>query len=181
MKYTIGMAAKATGKAKSTISRDVRNGTISAEKNDDGSFSIDASELIRVYPDAFDPNRSENTISNDTQPHKSVIETGGLQAELEGLRERLRLIDTERERERRQLSDQIEDLRRRLDTEGEERRKLTAILTDQRKAKIAQQETSLPVPIVQAAEPTQNPAAAQTPMQQQAGLWSRLRATFARK
>ncbi len=166
MKYTIGTAAKATGKAKSTISRDVKEGTISAEKNEDGSFSIDASELIRVYPDAFDPNRPENTVSNDKQPHKSVIETGGLQAELEGLRERLRLIDTERERERRQLSDQIEDLRRRLDAEGEERRKLTAILTDQR---------------VKPAEPDQSPAAAQAPIPQQAGLWSRLRYAVTRK
>jgi hypothetical protein len=157
MKYTIGTAAKATGKAKSTISRDLKDGTLSADKNDDGSYSIDASELIRVYPDVFDPNRSENTISNDQQPLKTPMGTEGLQAEVERLRERLSVTDIERERERQQLTNQIEDLRRRLDSEGEERRKLTAILTDQRQ----------PPP---APEPP--PPAAQKPAQ---GLWGRVR------
>ena len=50
MSYTIGTAAKATGKAKSTISRDIKNGRISAEKQPDGSYLIDPSELHRVYP-----------------------------------------------------------------------------------------------------------------------------------
>ena len=157
MKYTIGTAAKATGKAKSTISRDLKDGTLSADKNDDGSYSIDASELIRVYPDVFDPNRSENTVSNDPQPMKTPNETEGLQAEVERLRERLSVTDIERDRERQQLTNQIEDLRRRLDSEGEERRKLTAILTDQRQ----------PPP---APEPP--PPVAQRPAQ---GLWGRVR------
>lgn len=159
MKYTIGTAAKATGKAKSTISRDLKDGTLSAEKNEDGSYSIDPSELMRVYKEAFDPNRSENIEPNDMQPQRDPNETGGLQAEVELLRERLQLIDTERERERRQLSDQIEDLRRRLDLEGEERRKLTAILTDQR---------TPPKPEPQPAAAPVKPAPA--------GLWGRLRA-----
>ena len=50
MSYTIGTAAKATGKAKSTISRDVKSGRISAERQPDGSYLIDPSELHRVYP-----------------------------------------------------------------------------------------------------------------------------------
>jgi excisionase family DNA binding protein len=45
--YTIGTAAKATGKSKSTISRDVEKGKISAVKNEDGSFAIDPAELHR--------------------------------------------------------------------------------------------------------------------------------------
>jgi hypothetical protein len=157
MKYTIGTAAKATGKAKSTISRDLKDGTLSADKNDDGSYSIDASELIRVYPDVFDPNRSENTISNDPQPIKTPTGTEGLQAEVERLRERLSVTGIERDRERQQLTNQIEDLRRRLDSEGEERRKLTAILTDQRQ----------PPP---APEPPP-PAPQKSPQ----GLWGRVR------
>jgi hypothetical protein len=58
------------------------------------------------------------------------------------LRERLALLTEERERERAQLTDQIQDLRRRLDGEvdarradAEERRKLTSPLTDQRQSK----------------------------------------------
>jgi hypothetical protein len=48
------------------------------------------------------------------------------------LRERMAELGTMQDRERQQLTDQIEDLRRRLDTEAEERRKMTALLTDQR-------------------------------------------------
>jgi len=55
---------------------------------------------------------------------------------VERLREHLASIGTERERERQQLIQQIEDLRRRLDQLEQERRdkdrQLTALLTDQR-------------------------------------------------
>jgi hypothetical protein len=43
-------AARAVGRAKSTISRDVKSGRISATRNLDGSVSIDPVELHRVYP-----------------------------------------------------------------------------------------------------------------------------------
>lgn len=48
------------------------------------------------------------------------------------LRRELAFMTAEREREREQLQARIDDLSRRLDAEGEERRRLTAILTDQR-------------------------------------------------
>jgi septal ring factor EnvC (AmiA/AmiB activator) len=67
-----------------------------------------------------------------------------LEGELQHLRERLSSVELERDREREQLTDQIEDLRRRLDRTEEERREkdrqLTAVLTDQR-----QQVEPLPV------------------------------------
>lgn len=47
--YTLGQAAKAVGRSKAALSRAVKNGTISAEKQPDGSFKIAASELFRVY------------------------------------------------------------------------------------------------------------------------------------
>lgn len=134
--YTIGTAAKATGKSKSTISRDIDKGKISAVKNEDGSYSIDPAELHRVYPPVSQSNGSSNGQSNDSQPAKFADGTGGLDAELQHLRERLSSLELEREREREQLTDQIEDLRRRLDRADEERREkdrqLTALLTDER-------------------------------------------------
>jgi hypothetical protein len=39
MSYTIGTAAKATGKAKSTISRDIKNGRISQPKNNQAAHT----------------------------------------------------------------------------------------------------------------------------------------------
>jgi hypothetical protein len=134
--YTIGTAAKATGKSKSTISRDIDKGKISAVKNEDGSFSIDPAELHRVYPPVSQSNGSSNGQSNDPQPQNFDSGTGGLEGELQHLRERLSSLELEREREREQLTDQIEDLRRRLDRTEEDRREkdrqLTALLTDQR-------------------------------------------------
>src|SRR5689334_12865996 len=108
--YTIGTAATATGKAKSTISRDIKSGKISAMKNEDGSYSIDPAELHRVYPPVSQSNGSSNGQSNDSQPQNSLAGTGGLEAELQHLRERLSAVELEREREREQLTDQIEDL-----------------------------------------------------------------------
>lgn len=50
MSFSISRAAKEAGLSKSTISRAVKSGRISAQKQDDGSFLIDPAELFRVYP-----------------------------------------------------------------------------------------------------------------------------------
>ena len=52
------------------------------------------------------------------------------------LRQRIEAAEAERERERAQLTDRIEHLERRLDDERDERRRLTALLTDQRPAMV---------------------------------------------
>ena len=50
MSYTLGEAAKAVGKSKGTISKAIKSGKISAVKQENGSFRIEAAELHRVYP-----------------------------------------------------------------------------------------------------------------------------------
>jgi len=50
MKHTAGTASKAVGKTKSTITKAIASGKLSAIKNDNGAWEIDASELYRVYP-----------------------------------------------------------------------------------------------------------------------------------
>lgn len=134
--YTIGTAAKATGKAKSTISKAINSGTISATKNEDGSYSIDPAELHRVFPAEGSANSPEKHLLDDLEPSELLFENGRLQGELKQLRERLAELDAMQERERKQLNEQIEDLRRRHDRADEERREkdrqLTALLTDQR-------------------------------------------------
>lgn len=121
MSYTIGTAAKATGKAKSTISRDIKSGRISAEKQPDGSYLIDPSELHRVYPPVVFDNGSENSESNDSQPQTTDAETALLRQDNVRLLEQIEMLRDERD-----------DLRRRLDAEADERRRLTLIVTDQR-------------------------------------------------
>lgn len=50
MSYTLGTAARATGKSKTTIQRAILKGLISASKGKNGRYSIDPSELHRVFP-----------------------------------------------------------------------------------------------------------------------------------
>ena len=50
MKHTAGTAAKAVGKTKSTITKAIASGKLSAIKNDSGAWEIDVAELHRVYP-----------------------------------------------------------------------------------------------------------------------------------
>lgn len=118
MKYTLGTAAKATGKAKSTILRAIKNGTISAKKASNGSYEIDPSELHRV----FDSTVAHQTASNVTQPHAEQDET---------LQIRLETLEKERHRERDQMQATIDDLRARLDR-AEDR--VTALLPAPKKA-----------------------------------------------
>jgi hypothetical protein len=46
---SLTQAAKATGKSKSTINRAIKSGKLSATRHDDGSYSINGSELSRVF------------------------------------------------------------------------------------------------------------------------------------
>ena len=112
MRYTLGTAAKATGKAKSTILRAVKSGAISATRAHDGSYAIEPSELHRV----FSPRGAQQVASNDTQPHEEHDAT---------LRFRLEIIETERQRERDQMQATIDDLRARLDRSED---RITALL-----------------------------------------------------
>src|SRR3954454_6959313 len=81
--YSLGRAARAVGKAKSTLSRDVKSGKISAIRNPDGSVMIDPAELHRVYPPLERLNSSENGTSNDLQPLEPSDATGFERREFE--------------------------------------------------------------------------------------------------
>jgi len=46
---TLGQAARLTGTSKTTITRAIKAGRLSATRRDDGGYSIDPAELSRVY------------------------------------------------------------------------------------------------------------------------------------
>lgn len=146
MFYTLGQAAKATGKSKPTLSRAIQSGRMSGQKQEDGSYLIDPAELHRVFP----PVAANGNATDDTKQDETPNTVSTLQAQLDVLRE-------ERERERGQLQAVIDDLRGRLDEETAERRqtaseirRLTLLLTDQRQP--------LPVPQPEAPPPVPEPA-----------------------
>lgn len=110
MKITVGQAAKETGKSKSTISRAIKSGRLSAAKDGTG-FLIDPSELFRVYGA---PVAQPMTQPRAQPPETQATEIAVLRAQLEARTEVEAL-----------LRDTVEDLRQRL-TRAE------LLLTDQR-------------------------------------------------
>jgi hypothetical protein len=88
MVYTLGEAAKATGKSKATISKAIKSGRISAQKDETGTFHIDPSELHRVYPPAVSSEQEETQVNTATKPDNDGA-IRELQARLEAAQERL--------------------------------------------------------------------------------------------
>ena len=88
MAYTLGEAAKATGKSKATISKAIKSGRISAKKGETGIFAIDPSELHRVYPVTveYDHKETPTKLLVDTKDDGHIRE---LQARLDAAQERL--------------------------------------------------------------------------------------------
>jgi hypothetical protein len=131
MPYTLKQAAEATGKTKPTILRAIQSSKISAKKDEHGEWEIDPAELHRVYQPAQHGDTSTDTRSG-ARNGENTSESEALRQELSLLREML----AERDRRVADKDGVIDDLRHRLDTEAEERRRtqaqLTALLTDQR-------------------------------------------------
>ena len=131
MAYTLGEAAKATGKSKPTISRAIKNGTVSASRNDDGSYSIEPVELHRVFP-------MIGGTSNDTgtkETHETPNDRRALQVEIDLLRERLAERDQHTAERLAEKDAQIADLRSDRDSW---RQQATALLSDQRPETLAE-------------------------------------------
>lgn len=121
---TAKQAADHTGKSKAAILKAIKTGRLSASKDGLGEWQVDPSELFRVYQSV----PTGSVISAPAHP----LEHTGLAAELAAVRDKLTTLEQERQRERHQHEATIDDLRHRLDAEAEERRRLTALLTDQR-------------------------------------------------
>jgi len=117
MAHTLGTAAKATGKSKTTIFRAIVKGKISAEKDVHGRWAIDPGELHRVYP-AVDSERGDGPSDGEMAQYATGRDTGVLQREMDLLREML----ADRDR-------QITDLRGDRD---QWRQQATALLGDPR-------------------------------------------------
>ena len=120
MVYTLGEAAKATGKSKATISKAIKNGRISARKDEFGTFHIDPSELHRVYSPVTSIEQEE-TPANTPRETDIDVTIRELQARLEATQERLADKDAV-----------IADLREDRDRW---RQQATALLSDDRQPK----------------------------------------------
>ena len=99
MGYTLGEAAKACRMSKATLSKAVKSGKISATKNADGSFSIEAVELHRVYPITVETVESEQyETPKSTQVNTKISnEMLMLQMNLEAAHQRISDLETDKE------------------------------------------------------------------------------------
>jgi ABC-type phosphate transport system auxiliary subunit len=136
MKLSLGQAAKAARVAKSTISKALKSGDISGNKDEKGWYKIDASELQRWVDSKQLPNGTEVDLETVLKKHKKTPENSPLQGEANSLHQReLEIFKEERERERKQLQERIDQLTSQLDDANSERRdaqtQLTALLTSQ--------------------------------------------------
>lgn len=85
MKLSASQAAKETGKSIPTITRAIKSGKLSAEKQEGGGFLIDPSELFRVFPAIT----SNSNVTPSTLGIETPSETRVLEVEVQMLRERL--------------------------------------------------------------------------------------------
>lgn len=110
MQYTAGQAAQATGKNIATITRAIKSGKISAQKDASGAWRIDASELHRRFPISAQDLRKPQ-MQSDAPPlqEKSMSQTAALEQELAALRERVVAQSELLEERVGQISDLKED------------------------------------------------------------------------
>ena len=121
---TLNQAAKVAHKSKAAILEAIRSGRLSANRNELQQWQIDPAELFRVYPQ----NQSETSDENRDQPPEENHPTPILLEKIASFQERLRATEAERERERRQLESQLDDLKADRD---HWRQQATALLTHQ--------------------------------------------------
>lgn len=121
MGLTASEAAREVGKSLPTITKSIQSGRLSASGPKGGPYSIEPAELFRVWP------RVVETVAETPQlrPEETPGNPDALQRGTELLEERLRSAHALNER----LSDEVSDLRARLDAEAQERHRLTALLT----------------------------------------------------
>ena len=121
---SMNQAMKIAKKTKTTLKRDLDNGTLSGSKNEKGHWQIDEAELFRTYglkTDDLVSNQSPKPDDTTQDTVENRIKIAELEAEVKALRSQIERTDMERDRERENLSKHIEDMRTAM-----------AVLTDQR-------------------------------------------------
>lgn len=129
MILTLRQAAELTGKSKSTLTRAIKSGRLSASRDREGMYAIDPAELARAYPFVERPDAQHDAHHGAPRNRETELDDAAI------LRLRLSLLVDERdreraaaEREREQLAETVGDLRMRLDR-AEQR--ISALISDQ--------------------------------------------------
>lgn len=128
MLVSISDAAKMAEVSRDTFYRHIEEKKISILDKDTKRPKVDVAELRRVYGEKLKPLEQvtgKKKTANDSEPP-------ALAAENAVLKEKLDTLQAERDRERRQQTEQIEHLREALEKAQDAVGKVTALLSDQR-------------------------------------------------
>lgn len=110
---SLGQAARLAGVGKTTLTRSIRAGRLSATRREDGSYEIDPSELSRVYSIRIEtpelPSQSGLTVHRATPAEtardpETVARLAALEVEIRGLRELLDEVRSSRDEWQAQAS-----------------------------------------------------------------------------
>lgn len=139
--FTAREAAKEVGKSASTITRAISTGKLSANKNINGEWHIDASELFRAFPQYATQRAAKHqhqTARNGNDARKSNTETASeiilLELKLQHLNEKLESQinrNTEQQNNYDDLKNRLELAEKRYDDERADRIKVTALIANQ--------------------------------------------------
>lgn len=152
MQVSISEAHKLTGVSRSTIYKDIENGTLSVTTGARKKKTIMVSELQRVYGDLKTPtkkdkkNVSQNVShvskSSDNSRASQIEQVAVLQERIESLRKNvsdaeliIEDLKQERKKGRDLYQEQIETLKEALDKAQEGQNRLTLLLEDQSSSK----------------------------------------------
>ena len=139
---SLTQAAKAAKISKSTLSVAIQKGRLSAVSLPDGSYQIEPVELFRVFPPKPDTTATEQGVRSAAEPPAnraehvvpnpvSTLKEPDVPTEVAVLRLKVQMLEDQiarSDRERETVLGTVEDLRRRLDEEREERRGLQRLL-----------------------------------------------------
>jgi hypothetical protein len=91
-------AGERVGLTKQAIVKAIKNGRLSATKDDTGEWRVDPAELFRVYP----PGSAAPTDGSNQPPTETASDAAGLRREIELLRERIDDLTDDRDHWRQQ-------------------------------------------------------------------------------
>ncbi|MBL4746239.1 MAG: hypothetical protein JKY08_07700 [Flavobacteriaceae bacterium] len=89
MSYTLGQAAKATGKAKSTILRAIKKGLIKDTRDHNNNYALLEAEVHTLWPLL----RSNGSKTVSTKQNETLNKTSELEVEVKMLREMLEVAN----------------------------------------------------------------------------------------
>ncbi len=120
MQFTLSRAAKEASVSKSTLSKALSTGRLSGDRQEDGSFRIEASELFRVFPKrTVDPVLETGLVTVreplERRGEQPVAELSMLLLKVQMLEDQLTRERTLHDQERERTGDTVADLRKRLD------------------------------------------------------------------